>query len=170
MRTVESIESEIIDLENQLENVEGREAEVYTRIVGYYRAVKNWNKGKKEEYNQRVCFSDYDRQEEKNTANTDIPEKNTVNDINILNAVKYSYYFRKTCPNCPSVKGYVETLDLSGEHIDVDTAKGLSSASDSQVFGVPTVVFYDDSNNEVFRAHNLKDLKNNVNTNMAFAV
>jgi ribonucleoside-triphosphate reductase len=29
---------------------------VYARIVGYYRAVRNWNKGKKSEKKQRVAF------------------------------------------------------------------------------------------------------------------
>lgn len=28
-------------------------AEVYSRIVGYYRPVQDWNKGKKEEFSQR---------------------------------------------------------------------------------------------------------------------
>ncbi|MGM5483079.1 MAG: ribonucleoside triphosphate reductase [Nanobdellota archaeon] len=36
----------------------GREAEVFSRIVGYYRPVQNWNKGKKEEYKQRKEFSE----------------------------------------------------------------------------------------------------------------
>jgi anaerobic ribonucleoside-triphosphate reductase len=31
----------------------GEETEVWSRIVGYYRPVKNWNKGKREEYNNR---------------------------------------------------------------------------------------------------------------------
>ena len=35
----------------------GQEAEVYTRVVGYYRPVKMWNKGKKEEYACRKVFS-----------------------------------------------------------------------------------------------------------------
>ena len=34
----------------------GAECEVYARIVGYYRSVRNWNKGKKEEYRERVMF------------------------------------------------------------------------------------------------------------------
>ncbi len=34
----------------------GEATEVYTRIVGYYRPVQNWNKGKKEEYKDRVEF------------------------------------------------------------------------------------------------------------------
>jgi len=36
----------------------GEEAEVYTRIVGYYRPVSRWNKGKQAEYADRVVFSD----------------------------------------------------------------------------------------------------------------
>ena len=35
----------------------GNEAEVYTRIVGYYRPVSRWNKGKQAEYTDRVVFS-----------------------------------------------------------------------------------------------------------------
>ncbi len=34
----------------------GEETEVYTRIVGYYRPVKNWNRGKKSEYNDRLTY------------------------------------------------------------------------------------------------------------------
>ncbi|GFM36544.1 ribonucleoside triphosphate reductase [Desulfovibrio psychrotolerans] len=35
----------------------GGEAEVYTRIVGYYRPVSQWNKGKQMEYDDRVCYN-----------------------------------------------------------------------------------------------------------------
>ena len=34
----------------------GAETEVYSRVVGYYRPVSNWNKGKQEEYKQRKFF------------------------------------------------------------------------------------------------------------------
>jgi len=34
----------------------GREAEVYSRVVGYFRPVKNWNKGKQEEFRQRIEY------------------------------------------------------------------------------------------------------------------
>lgn len=32
------------------------ECEVYSRIVGYLRPVKNWNIGKKEEFRERVPY------------------------------------------------------------------------------------------------------------------
>ncbi|MEA1965142.1 MAG: anaerobic ribonucleoside-triphosphate reductase [Candidatus Aerophobetes bacterium] len=34
----------------------GKEAEVYSRVVGYFRPVKNWNQGKQEEFKQRVEY------------------------------------------------------------------------------------------------------------------
>jgi anaerobic ribonucleoside-triphosphate reductase len=35
----------------------GRKCEVYSRVVGYHRPVKNWNKGKKEEFKDRKVFN-----------------------------------------------------------------------------------------------------------------
>ena len=35
----------------------GREAEVYSRITGYYRPVKNWNVGKAQEYKERKVYN-----------------------------------------------------------------------------------------------------------------
>ncbi|MGE4505393.1 MAG: ribonucleoside triphosphate reductase [Desulfovibrionaceae bacterium] len=37
----------------------GAETEVYTRIVGYYRPVQRWNKGKQAEYKDRVVFTEH---------------------------------------------------------------------------------------------------------------
>ncbi len=36
----------------------GKEAEVYTRVVGYYRPVGRWNKGKQQEYKDRVEYAE----------------------------------------------------------------------------------------------------------------
>jgi ribonucleoside-triphosphate reductase len=36
-----------------------KQAEVYSRIVGYYRPVQNWNEGKQEEFRQRVVYKKY---------------------------------------------------------------------------------------------------------------
>ena len=35
----------------------GRETEVYSRITGYYRPVKNWNDGKSQEYKERKTYN-----------------------------------------------------------------------------------------------------------------
>ncbi|MFA5048736.1 MAG: anaerobic ribonucleoside-triphosphate reductase [Patescibacteria group bacterium] len=59
MRSVEEIDrlnAEIVQKKEQLKNVKGREIEVYTRIVGYYRAIKNWNLGRAAEQKKRKVF------------------------------------------------------------------------------------------------------------------
>ena len=38
------------------EKVCKRETEIYSRVTGYHRPVKNWNKGKKAEFSERVYF------------------------------------------------------------------------------------------------------------------
>ncbi|MDR0305139.1 MAG: ribonucleoside triphosphate reductase [Chitinispirillales bacterium] len=45
----------------------GKDTEVYSRIVGYYRPVKNWNKGKRAEYDNRKLYKS-------KTANFSLPE------------------------------------------------------------------------------------------------
>lgn len=35
----------------------GAKTEVYSRVCGYFRPVTNWNKGKKEEFKDRMHFS-----------------------------------------------------------------------------------------------------------------
>ena len=34
----------------------GRKTEVFSRVCGYYRPVKNWNRGKEEEFKERKVF------------------------------------------------------------------------------------------------------------------
>jgi ribonucleoside-triphosphate reductase len=54
--TKEKIEAEIKRLEEVLPTVKGKTTEVYSRIVGYYRNVGNWNQGKSEEWEERKVF------------------------------------------------------------------------------------------------------------------
>lgn len=51
-----AIEARIAQLRGELAQVEGTPTEVYSRIVGYYRSVRNWNAGKRQEYGQRLVF------------------------------------------------------------------------------------------------------------------
>jgi hypothetical protein len=34
----------------------GKACEVYSRVVGYHRPVKQWNRGKRSEFEERVLF------------------------------------------------------------------------------------------------------------------
>ncbi|MBU0580654.1 MAG: anaerobic ribonucleoside-triphosphate reductase [Candidatus Margulisbacteria bacterium] len=42
---------------NDQENVCGKKMEIYSRIVGYFRPVSNWNGGKKEEFKDRLEYN-----------------------------------------------------------------------------------------------------------------
>ena len=42
----------------ELENKERQECEVYTRVMGYFRPVSQFNKGKQSEFNERKWFSE----------------------------------------------------------------------------------------------------------------
>ena len=35
----------------------GAETEVYSRVTGYFRPVKNWNRGKRQEFRDRKPYS-----------------------------------------------------------------------------------------------------------------
>jgi len=45
--------SKIENLKEKLLNVRGTATEVYSRIVGYFRPISNWNAGKTEEFSRR---------------------------------------------------------------------------------------------------------------------
>ena len=44
--------------EIKLNDSERQPCEIWTRVMGYYRPVENWNIGKKQEYADRVYFSE----------------------------------------------------------------------------------------------------------------
>lgn len=55
--TVTEIDIEIAELKTKFENVKGRECQVFSRVVGYYQPVDNWNPGKRQEFEERKLFS-----------------------------------------------------------------------------------------------------------------
>ena len=52
----EELLTQIQALKYELANIQPTKCEVYTRIVGYYRPVPNWNPGKKAEYDDRIEY------------------------------------------------------------------------------------------------------------------
>ena len=163
-RTVEAIDREIAECKEELTNVKGRETEVYTRIVGYYRAVKNWNKGKKSEFKQRVCFEPDFAAAAKEEAKAAAPA------VSADAPASFIYFTKKTCPNCPAVKEYVEKLEIKHTGYVVDTAEGLEKAREYNVFAVPTVIFFDAEGKELYRAYSVKEIKAKLEAPVAQAV
>ncbi len=164
-RKLEEVEQEIAATKAELKDVHGTETEVYARIVGYYRAVKHWNKGKRDEFDQRKMFSldasscDITAVETESTSNKAVKTENAENPVMNTECVTFEMYTKKTCPNCPPVKDFMAKLEMNGRAIDVDTAEGLSEAAQKGVFASPTVIFYNAAGVETARCHNVEELE-----------
>jgi len=179
MNNVREITERIESLRLELNSVEGTPTEIYARIVGYYRSLKNWNRGKREEFNHRVTYrpnrygssarpvpapeaaaeSSADAKsaaEAKSAADTTSPVENAPTGGRISS---YAYFYRETCPRCPSVKSYVDELPITGQAINVDTGEGMSAAVDHQILSTPTVVLFDEAGHRVAHAGSVDQLR-----------
>jgi len=162
LRDLGAIEADIAHTKEALSQVRGTETEVYARIVGYYRSVRNWNKGKREEYNHRKQFV-YEQTPSHKLTGTETVQKAIEqvceqNQVQSSNGIHYEFFARKTCPNCPPVKEYLENCAVEGSCIDVDTEQGFERARELQILAAPTVVVFDAQGNEIARAHTAQEL------------
>ena len=153
MRTREAIDADIAAAQSELQNVHGTTTEVYARIVGYYRSVRNWNKGKREEFSERKMF------ERENPKTHVYAGQSAVLDMGTT-SVQYPAFFevytRKTCPNCPPVKDYCSSLGIAVRYIDEE---GIKAAAKHGVRSCPTVIMYNEAEKELSRAYSVADLK-----------
>lgn len=177
MRAITEIDADIAKVKAEMQDVHGTQTEVYARIVGYYRSVRNWNKGKREEYRHRKlfvadetniqahlpavggCGCGADALIASDDVYAGLTGEAAISTAAISTAVRYELFVRKTCPNCPPVKECCANLPLSGAQIDVDQAEGFARASASGVYSTPTVVFYDASDVETGRAYSVKEIR-----------
>ncbi len=109
----------------------GKEAEVYSRITGYYRPVKNWNDGKSQEYKERKL---YDIANSKLThagpKTQDAPVEETTSTL----ADGVYLFASRTCPNCKiaeALLGKAEvayTKVLAEENVALTESLGIRQA------------------------------------------
>ena len=137
MRDITEIEKELEDTREALAQAEGSQAEVYSRIVGYYRSVRNWNKGKAEEYGERKLF-----------------QPGTLQGASAAPAsARLLLFTRPACTACPSAKEAAEGLDIPVDFINTDTEEGMAEAEKWRVLATPTAIFLDGNGQERGRAH-----------------
>ncbi|MDR1389262.1 MAG: hypothetical protein LBJ31_04735 [Treponema sp.] len=171
MRNLEAIENELSQAREALSRVKGTPSEVYSRIVGYYRSVRNWNRGKREEYGERLV---YEPEHSLRTARElGIVEKTagqTVPDCTQIHAGKRALLFvRATCPACPPAKAAVGRLGLPFDLVDVGTEEGLAEAVKRNVLSTPTAILVSSGGNEITRARTIEEI-NHLNETMPIAV
>jgi len=115
----------------------GKEAEVYSRITGYYRPVKNWNDGKAQEYKERKVY---------NIATSVLTHSGPINrDCACEEAQEPSllgdgvYLFASaTCPNCKIAEALLTKANITYAKILAEENVALAEAL--KIRQAPTLV------------------------------
>jgi len=72
---------------------------------------------------------------------------------------KYKLFTTPTCPNCPAVKEFLREVEMEGEEINAANPDGAQEAAKFGIMSVPTVIFFNNSNEVVATARNLPEIK-----------
>ncbi|MFA9378937.1 MAG: ribonucleoside triphosphate reductase [Lachnotalea sp.] len=150
----------------------GNTAEVYSRITGYYRPVRNWNEGKTQEYKNRITYDaneSYKGHLKETACSVEAPAtinksivKITNDDVTItpaLEGVKY-LFTTKTCPNCKIAKEYL--ADESYQLIDAE--ENVELAQKYGVMQAPTLIVVNNGTMQKYvNASNIKKYVENEN-------
>ncbi len=181
-RSLKEVNEEIVQLQERLSMVKGTDTEVYTRIVGYHRAVANWNKGKKEEYSHRKVF-DLNMSDIKKVVISEICDHSEKHDhsepaktpVDIMSKASnnkpasrddiayYKFFYSQYCHNCPPVKDAIKKSSIPGDEVDVGIDLGLNLSRKFNVMKTPTVVLLDKNENVVEVVHTVEGLKKILN-------
>jgi ribonucleoside-triphosphate reductase len=156
MRNLEDIDQDLAAAREALSHAEGTPAEVYSRIVGYYRSVRNWNKGKREEYGERKLF----RVSAKPVLADPAPQKAAESRAGGITAGRPGaggdrrllLFVRPACPACPGAKAAAGRLGIPVDLVNADTEDGLAEAVRRQVFSTPTAILLTREGEELDRA------------------
>ena len=105
----------------------GKETEVYSRITGYYRPVKNWNDGKAQEYRERKTYD---------IANSVLTHEGPIGtDCNCDAAAAEStladgvYLFKSaTCPNCKIAEALLDKAGINYNKVLAEQNVALTEA------------------------------------------
>ncbi len=124
----------------------GKETEVFSRITGYYRPVKNWNVGKTEEYKERRSYVPAEmsapREAEggcENGACSIKARKETAPAAKAEGLSDGVYVFTtKTCPNCRLAKQFLDEAGVSYTVVDAEENPQLCGTYG--IISAPTLV------------------------------
>ena len=97
----------------------GEETEVYSRITGYYRPVKNWNDGKLQEFKERKVYDvEHSHVKQETFRETEQEEEQRIFEEVNTEEGKVLLFTTKTCPNCKLAKDFLEKANISYEVVD----------------------------------------------------
>ena len=119
----------------------GLGTEVYSRITGYYRPVKNWNDGKLAEFNDRLTYdmvSAVDAPVEGKDRET--MAKKSQNTVSINGDKELIMLASQTCPNCKAAKSVLENNGISYRVVYAEDTEGARLASAYDILSAPTLI------------------------------
>ena len=126
----------------------GKEAEVYSRITGYYRPVKNWNDGKSQEYKDRKVYniggSELKREGPQKAAPAQEACACEEAPKEVSGNAKAILFSRVTCPNCRVAETQLNKAGVAFEKLIAD--ENLDLCQKYGVKGAPTLVITDGEN------------------------
>lgn len=135
----------------------GGEAEVYSRITGYYRPVKNWNDGKASEFVTRKTYTPAELKGQETDASQihSTVEHHECSCCKIDTAeIKNSRLILMTTSTCPNCKQAKKLLDSKGVVYDVlvadidDKAKEIAKKYD--IIQAPTLIVTDGEEGKLY--------------------
>ena len=123
----------------------GKNAEVYSRITGYYRPVQNWNDGKSQEYKNRTLYdvaNSVYKGEEKQKGQDSAVKAEGADKATAVKSAKKMLFTTTTCPNCATAKEM-----LKGEDYEiVDANENPELAQKYGIMQAPTLIVVDGDN------------------------
>ena len=142
----------------------GNATEVYSRITGYYRPVRNWNDGKSSEFENRKTYEP----EELFSVNRNLLEEagvemprvgtqtlgrasSTESSASNSDAEKLILVTTKTCPNCQAAKNYLNQAGIEYDVILADEADGAEIAVQYSISAAPTLIVKSGEEAELYR-------------------
>ena len=131
----------------------GEEAEVYSRITGYYRPVKNWNDGKTQEFKERKV---YDITNSHMRPKTQAAAKEAAIAAVDDSETKTLLFTTKTCPNCRVATNSLEKANIPYELVDAE--ENMDLVEKYGVMQAPTLIVVKDG--KVTKLANASNIKN----------
>ena len=122
----------------------GCDTEVYSRITGYYRPVRNWNDGKSKEFSMRKVY--------------DLNCSHLPKDKKCENENKIMLFGTKTCPNCKMAIKLLDKAKVDYKYIDAE--ENVDLTKEYGVKQAPTLVILTDGKTE--KIANLSNIKKHI--------
>ncbi len=139
----------------------GKETEIYSRITGYYRPIKNWNDGKVSEFENRRTYEPAEMQGldalQKEEAAGSVREAGPKLGIRPERKEKDSgkqdvhitVLSTHTCPKCKMTKAMLDEKDIAYRSLFAEDEEGSALALENHIYAVPALFVEQDGEKRI---------------------